>query len=137
MELNIEAPKVVRIRRKNGEVVQDCDVYIGRQMTQGGWKLKTSKWYNPFKVTPECDREMAIKKYRKYLLDLLQKEPENWVKPIIKLKGKTLGCWCKPESCHGDVLVEYCVKFNQLCKMSPEERKKQSEIFFEEERKKC
>jgi hypothetical protein len=23
------------------------------------------------------------------------------------LKGKTLGCWCKPEACHGDVLVEF------------------------------
>ena len=22
------------------------------------------------------------------------------------LKGKKLGCWCKPECCHGDVLVE-------------------------------
>lgn len=29
-----------------------------------------------------------------------------------KLKDKVLGCWCKPLSCHGDVLVElieiYC-----------------------------
>ena len=23
-----------------------------------------------------------------------------------ELKGKTLGCFCKPKSCHGDVLVE-------------------------------
>ncbi len=21
-------------------------------------------------------------------------------------RGKALGCWCKPEPCHGDVLVE-------------------------------
>jgi len=23
-----------------------------------------------------------------------------------QLRGKTLGCWCKPEACHGDVLLE-------------------------------
>ena len=24
---------------------------------------------------------------------------------LLELKGKTLGCWCKPEDCHGDILV--------------------------------
>ena len=23
-----------------------------------------------------------------------------------ELKGKVLGCWCKPASCHGDVIAE-------------------------------
>jgi hypothetical protein len=23
-----------------------------------------------------------------------------------ELKGKVLGCWCKPDACHGDVLAE-------------------------------
>jgi hypothetical protein len=23
-----------------------------------------------------------------------------------ELKGKKLGCWCKPNACHGDVLAE-------------------------------
>lgn len=39
--------RVVRIRRKGGVVVQDCDVYIGRRMTQGGWNLKDSMFMNP------------------------------------------------------------------------------------------
>jgi hypothetical protein len=26
---------------------------------------------------------------------------------IHELKGKTLGCFCKPEACHGDVIAEY------------------------------
>ena len=38
---------------------------------------------------------------------------ENWIrterpdlmKRLTELKGKTLGCWCKPNPCHGDVLV--------------------------------
>ncbi len=25
---------------------------------------------------------------------------------LMKLKGKNLGCWCKPEGCHGDVLIK-------------------------------
>ena len=28
----------------------------------------------------------------------------------IELKGKTLGCWCKPDPCHGDVLAELADK---------------------------
>jgi hypothetical protein len=43
----------------------------------------------------------VIRKYREYLLsnpDLLDRLPE--------LEGKTLGCWCAPKPCHGDVLVE-------------------------------
>ena len=26
---------------------------------------------------------------------------------ILELKGKTLGCFCKPNSCHGDIIAEY------------------------------
>jgi hypothetical protein len=26
---------------------------------------------------------------------------------ILVLKGKTLGCFCKPNPCHGDVIAEY------------------------------
>jgi len=28
----------------------------------------------------------------------------------LELKGKTLGCWCKPYQCHGDVLAELADK---------------------------
>jgi hypothetical protein len=43
----------------------------------------------------------VIAKYRAYILgrpDLLALLPT--------LKGKVLGCWCHPQECHGDVLVE-------------------------------
>ena len=69
---------------------------------------RTTIWGNPyshkegtlakFKVK---SRKEAIAKYREYLLDnpeLLAKLPE--------LTGKTLGCWCKPQACHGDILDE-------------------------------
>lgn len=78
------------------------DVYIGRP----------SCWGNPFShrdgTTAKCvveSREHAIELYHKWILDqpqLLAKLPE--------LKGKTLGCWCAPLACHGDVLLELANK---------------------------
>jgi len=29
---------------------------------------------------------------------------------LKELKGKRLGCFCKPQACHGDVFVEYLEK---------------------------
>ena len=40
---------VVRMRRHKGYVVQDCDVYIGRECRRGGWDLPASKWANPYR----------------------------------------------------------------------------------------
>ena len=67
------------------------DVYIGRP----------SKWGNPFTIGRDGTREEVIDKYRDYILqnfDLYDALPE--------LRGKVLGCWCKPKPCHGDVLIE-------------------------------
>ena len=54
-----------------------------------------------FKIT----RDNVIEKYRTYIV---QKIENNDVlkQKLLQMKGKTLGCWCKPEACHGDVLVE-------------------------------
>jgi len=67
------------------------DVYIGRP----------SKWGNPFEIGKDGSRKEVIEKYRKYVL-----ENEELMNDLHELKGKVLGCWCKPEACHGDVLVE-------------------------------
>lgn len=74
------------------------DVYIGRP----------GKWGNPFthkdgtraqfKVST---RQEAVEKYREYIL-----ENKELMNSLEELKGKVLGCWCKPQACHGDVLVE-------------------------------
>jgi hypothetical protein len=73
------------------------DVYIGRPCRG----RPGSVWANPFKVGRDGTRAEVIAKYRAMLLgrpDLLARLPE--------LRGKVLGCWCKPEACHGDVLAE-------------------------------
>lgn len=76
------------------------DVYIGRP----------SKWGNPFThkegtraefILPT--REEAIEAYRKWITE---GKGNHLLNDLHELKGKTLGCWCKPQSCHGDVLVE-------------------------------
>lgn len=71
---------------------------------------RPTKWGNPFthlatknsNLVKCATREEAVDEYRVYLLgsrrDLLIQLPE--------LCGKQLGCWCHPELCHGDVLVE-------------------------------
>eukprot|EP01114_Cavostelium_apophysatum_P000505 TRINITY_DN10457_c0_g1_i1.p1 TRINITY_DN10457_c0_g1~~TRINITY_DN10457_c0_g1_i1.p1 ORF type:complete len:150 (-),score=10.83 TRINITY_DN10457_c0_g1_i1:13-462(-) len=93
--------EVVRLQRKNGKIIQDCEVYIGRQIARGGWNLPKSKWANPFTTKACGSADTAVSKYRTYVLD--QKE---LMSSLNELKGKTLGCWCKPGPCHGDVLAE-------------------------------
>jgi hypothetical protein len=66
------------------------DVYIGRP----------SKWGNPFEIGKDGTREEVIEKYELWLRD----QPDL-IRSIPELSGKTLGCWCAPKECHGDVLV--------------------------------
>lgn len=75
------------------------DVYIGR------WNPRVpinSKWANPFVIGKDGTREEVIKKYREYITN-----NSKLLSELHELRGKTLGCWCKPNhACHGDVLVE-------------------------------
>jgi len=70
---------------------EDYDVYIGRP----------GLWGNPFIIGEDGSREEVIDKYRQYLLG-----NRALMDSLHMLKGKTLGCWCAPLPCHGDVLVE-------------------------------
>lgn len=78
---------------------QPYDIYIGRG----------SSWGNPYTHRPSAfsdviyvvTREEAIARYREYLIsrpDLMARLPS--------LRGKRLGCYCKPLDCHGDILAE-------------------------------
>jgi len=62
---------------------------------------RTTKWGNPFRIGPDGDRDEVCNKYEKWL----PTQPDLMA-AICELRGKTLGCWCKPERCHGDFLVE-------------------------------
>ena len=93
-------PKVVHCKR------EEFDVYIGRG----------SRWGNPYshKVGTLAEhvvgsRTEAIRKFEEYLLS-----NEELMASLPDLKGKILGFWCKPKSCHGDILLRYANGPSQL-----------------------
>jgi len=77
------------------------DVYIGR-----AGKGKDGYFGNPFKLNSFEPRGTTIEPYRKYFYDRLETD-SDFKNRIYELKGKTLGCFCKPHECHGDVIAEY------------------------------
>jgi hypothetical protein len=68
----------------------------------GGWSLEASKWANPFTIATCGSAAAALDKYREYI----RARPLLSACAKIELRHKTLGCWCKPGPCHGDVLKE-------------------------------
>ena len=95
------------------------DVYIGRP----------SKWGNPFTHIKDKNtiakyivdtREDAITNYKGYLW----KEIVNGrvtKEELLALDGKTLGCWCKPLPCHGDVIAQAIEYFKNEEKQNHEQ----------------
>lgn len=67
------------------------DVYIGRP----------SKWGNPFIIGKDGTRSEVIVKYENWI-----REQPELLAALPEIKGKKLGCHCRPLSCHGDVLVK-------------------------------
>lgn len=105
----ITIPTVVKIQRMNNQIIQDCDLYIGRQCFRGGWELNKSKWANPFSLNKH-DLKTSLDKYRNHII-----QNEKLMNSLIELSGKRLGCWChnrskfddhEEDKCHGDILVK-------------------------------
>ena len=74
-------------------------MYIGRP----------SPWGNPFSHMPGtlakfkvAHRAEAIDRFREWFTA----QPDLVERAKRELRGKVLGCWCKPASCHGDVIAE-------------------------------
>ena len=68
------------------------DVYIGRP----------SIWGNPYIIGRDGTREQVVQQFREYF-----RKRDDLHHQLNSLRGLTLGCWCSPHPCHGDVLVEY------------------------------
>ena len=85
--------KVVNLRR------DPYDVYIGR-----AGRGEDGYFGNPFTVGEH--RKAALARFRFYFKDRLKNDAE-FCGRVDALRGKTLGCFCKPKPCHGDVIVEY------------------------------
>jgi hypothetical protein len=81
------------------------DVYIGRSSTTRYGTFPRSVWANPHHINQYNDRDDVLSLYREYLMS------SGLINRIGELsQAKRLGCWCKPEPCHGDILVEILTK---------------------------
>lgn len=86
----MSSTKVVNIKRN-----EPYDVYIGRPSIFG----------NRFVIGVDGDRQAVIARYREEFY--ARYEVDEWFRAQVRaLEGKRLGCFCKPLSCHGDVIVE-------------------------------
>jgi hypothetical protein len=75
------------------------DVYIGRGSPYG----------NPYSIGIHGTREEVLIKFEKYF-KIKKKLIE---KAKRELTGKTLGCFCKPQACHGDIIKRYIEENNE------------------------
>ena len=95
--------KVVHCKRES------YDVYVGRgRCPRTG---AAGRWGNPFSHRPSghdvirvATREEAIERYRAWLWAQIEAGRVELAE-LVALHGRTLGCWCAPESCHGEVLA--------------------------------
>lgn len=69
---------------------QDCDVYCAGN----------SKWHNPYVIGRDGDRNQVIEKFATHLIKT------GLIDQIEELRGKVLGCHCRPQRCHLDVIVD-------------------------------
>jgi hypothetical protein len=100
--------KTVHCKKK-----QNYDVYIGRPSALG----------NPFVIDTDGNRDEVIQKYRQWLLTgnnfgnkLATEDKRRTVLSMLhELHGKVLGCYCAPEACHGDVLLELAANVLYRC----------------------
>lgn len=72
------------------------DEYIGRPSIAG----------NPFTIGIHGAREEVIQKYKVYFNYKIETDKE-FRRYILSLRGKTLGCFCKPLACHGDIIIDW------------------------------
>jgi len=101
--------KVAHIRPQYKNLADWCscedNVYIGRKgvvfIDGQRYPKKDSIWANPFRISVGHSREQVLELYRDYIC----RSPELLAQ-LHTLKGKTLGCWCHPEPCHGDIILE-------------------------------
>ncbi|AAQ63370.1 T4 NrdA.1-like protein [Burkholderia phage BcepNazgul] len=73
-----------------GDYPDDC-IYIGRP----------SVWGNPFVIGRDGTREEVIAKYREHVLN-----SPSLMSFLPTIRGRNLVCFCAPEACHGDVLLD-------------------------------
>lgn len=86
---------VVNIRQ------EPYDVYCGRP-----GKGQDGVFGNPFDTGPLEDK---IAKFKEYFVARIEQDPDFRSK-VLSLRGKRLGCFCKPKECHADTIANFLNK---------------------------
>ena len=96
--------KVVNVKTEKADIMIDRSSILG----------------NPFHIGKDGTREQVIKKYRDYIWNCIQVVDElNRIGEIEDINNLSdeysetskfpelkLGCHCKPEPCHGDIVIK-------------------------------
>ncbi len=77
-------------------------IYVGRG---SAWGNRFSHRPSSHDVVRVATRTEAIERYRIELWQRIQTEGRPFIEQLAALHGQTLGCYCYPLPCHGDVLV--------------------------------
>ena len=109
--------KLIHLRPQYNNLKEWMDnpdhIYIGRRgivfIDNKRFPEKDSIWANPFKIGKDGSREEILDLYRDYIETKIEKESLG--DDLKSLKGKVLGCWCSPQPCHGDILIELINKY--------------------------
>jgi hypothetical protein len=101
-DCGVQPTRVVNLRH------EPFDIYIGR-----AGKGQDGYFGNPYRVGARCERcglvhasaGATLPCFRAYCEERGDRDPE-FVARVRSLRGKRLGCFCKPGPCHGDVYVD-------------------------------
>jgi hypothetical protein len=99
------------------------DLYIGRG--------PGSVFGNPWVIGPDGSREEVIDRYETWLRtgrgfghpEATETRRRVILASLPELRGKTLGCWCAPQRCHGEVLLALLGEADALQESSADQPK--------------
>lgn len=68
----------------------------------------TTEWGGPQDIEDDLPAEEFLKLYREWLWDNI-KDGFITLEQLAWLKNRVLCCWCKPDPCHGDILLKAAI----------------------------
>ena len=112
MQTSVVNVSVAHIRPEYANFQEWCadphNVYVGRQgrvfVNGKPFVHAASRFANPYRVGKDGTRDEVISKYRVWIQEQLDSGRIAQAE-LLALRGKRLGCWCKPHACHADVLL--------------------------------
>lgn len=87
----------------------EFDVYVGRGQNQAHFQdteIGTRGWLGNPHTLEDMTRSDSIMAFASDFHEVLFiEQQQEYIDAVTSLCGSTLGCWCKPKPCHGDVIA--------------------------------